>query len=92
VRPAGSRNPTHFMVNGRPLHDASGATSAERWFSTTLPRPRTEEASQSQNSMRSKAHRRCGARFNNMLTVIAGTAEILLPIFHDKPDLQAVRS
>ncbi len=54
--------------------------AAERWLSTTLPRPAKPSASTG-----GVAH-----DFNNMLTVIAGTAEILVADLHDKPDLQAV--
>ena len=93
VRPAGSRNPTHFMVNGRPLHDASGATSGGALVFHDITAARETERKLHQSQKLDAIGKLTGGvahDFNNMLTVIAGTAEILVADLHDKPDLQAV--
>jgi len=80
-------------VNGRPLHDASGAISGGALVFHDITAARETERKLHQSQKLDAIGKLTGGvahDFNNMLTVIAGTTEILVADLHDKPDLQAV--
>jgi PAS domain S-box-containing protein len=93
VRRASSREPTHFVVSGRPLHDASGAISGGALVFHDITAARETERKLHQSQKLDAIGKLTGGvahDFNNMLTVIAGTTEILVSDLGDKPELQAV--
>jgi PAS domain S-box-containing protein len=93
VRRTGSRNPIHFLASGRPLRDTSGAVigGALVYHDITTARETERKLHQSQKlDAIGKLTGGVAHDFNNMLTVIAGTTEILVSDLGDKPELQAV--
>jgi len=93
VRHAGSRDSIHLLSSGRPLYDASGAVSggAVVFHDITAARETERKLHQSQRlDAIGKLTGGVAHDFNNMLTVIAGTTEILVSDLGEKPELQAV--
>jgi PAS domain S-box-containing protein len=93
VRRSGSRDPIHFVVSGRPLRDASGAISGGALVFHDITATRETERKLHQSQKLDAIGKLTGGvahDFNNMLTVIAGTTEILASDLGDKPELQAV--
>jgi PAS domain S-box-containing protein len=93
VRRAGSRVSTHLVVSGRPLHDACGIVSggALVFHDVTAARETERKLHQSQKlDAIGKLTGGVAHDFNNMLTVIAGTTEMLVADLRDRPELQAV--
>jgi signal transduction histidine kinase/CHASE3 domain sensor protein len=90
-----SRDPAYLVVSGRPLYDASGAISAASLIfrDNTAARETEHKLHQSQKlDAIGKLTGGVAHDFNNMLTVIAGTTEILVAELGGRPDLQAVAS
>jgi PAS domain S-box-containing protein len=93
VRPAGSRDPLQFLVSGGPLYQASGAVSGGALVFHDVTAARETERKLQQSQKLDAIGRLTGGiahDFNNMLTVIAGTTEILVADLCNRPELQAV--
>jgi PAS domain S-box-containing protein len=89
VRRTGSREPMYFLVSGRPLRDASGGALILHDITASRETERKLHQSQKLDAI-GKLTGGVAHDFNNMLTVIAGTTEILVSDLGDKPHLQAV--
>ena len=92
VRRAGSYDPIHFLVSGHPLHDACGTVSGGALVFHDITAARETERKLHQAQKLDAIGKLTGGvahDFNNMLTVIAGTTEILVSDLGDKPHLQA---
>jgi signal transduction histidine kinase/CHASE3 domain sensor protein/DNA-binding NarL/FixJ family response regulator len=95
VRRIGGHDPIHLVVGGRPLHDASGAVSGASVIYRDITAARETERKLHQAQKLDAIGKLTGGvahDFNNMLTVITGTTEILVGGLRDRPDLQAVAS
>jgi signal transduction histidine kinase/CHASE3 domain sensor protein/ActR/RegA family two-component response regulator len=95
VRRIESRDPIYLVASGRPMHDASGAVSGASLIfrDNTAARETEQKLHQSQKlDAIGKLTGGVAHDFNNMLTVIAGTTEILVADLGSRPDLQAVAS
>jgi PAS domain S-box-containing protein len=93
VRRTGSPDPLHFLASGRPLYEASGAVSGGALVLHDITAARETERKLHQSQKLDTIGKLTGGvahDFNNMLTVIAGTTEILVADLADKPELQAV--
>jgi PAS domain S-box-containing protein len=93
VRRTGSRESIRFLVSGRPLHDARGAINGAALVFHDITAARETEHKLHQSQKLDAIGKLTGGvahDFNNMLTVIAGTTEILVDDLADKPELQAV--
>jgi signal transduction histidine kinase/CHASE3 domain sensor protein len=93
VRRAGTRDTIDVLVSGRPLHDACGGVSGGALVFHDITAVRETERKLHQSQKLDAIGRLTGGvahDFNNMLTVIAGTTEILVADLGDKPELQAV--
>jgi PAS domain S-box-containing protein len=93
VRRADCCEPIYLLVSGRPLLDASGANSGGSLIFRDVTAAREIERKLHQSQRLDAIGKLTGGvahDFNNMLTVIGGTTEILLERLHDRPDLQAV--
>jgi PAS domain S-box-containing protein len=93
VRRAGRRDPLQFLVSGRPLYQASGAIGggALVFHDVTAARETERKLRQSQKlDAIGKLTGGVAHDFNNMLTVIVGTTEILVADLCNRPHLQAV--
>jgi PAS domain S-box-containing protein len=93
MRRTGSREPMYFLVSGRPLRDASGAVSGGALIFHDITASRETERKLHQSQKLDAIGKLTGGvahDFNNMLTVIAGTTEILVSDLGDKPHLRAV--
>jgi signal transduction histidine kinase/ActR/RegA family two-component response regulator len=95
VRRIDSRDPIYLVASGRPTHDASGAVSGASLVvrDNTAARETEHKLHQSQKlDAIGKLTGGIAHDFNNMLTVIAGTTEILVADLGSRPELQAVAS
>jgi len=95
VRRIESRDPIYLVASGRPLHDASGAVSgASLIFRDNTAARETEHKLHQAQKLDAIGKLTGGVAhdFNNMLTVIAGTTEILVADLGGRPELQAVAS
>jgi PAS domain S-box-containing protein len=89
IRPADGRKPIHTMVSGRPLRDAAGQISgASIVFHDITDAHEAERKLQQAQKLESIGKLTGGVAhdFNNMLTVIAGTMEVLMDDLKDKPE------
>jgi PAS domain S-box-containing protein len=90
---SGDYDPIQFVVSGRALMDASGTIcgGALVFHDVTLARETECKLRQSQKlDAIGKLTGGVAHDFNNMLTVIGGTTEILVEKLHDRPDLRCV--
>ena len=93
IRRIGNRDPIHVVVSGRPLHDAGGAVSGGAIVFHDITAARETERNLLQSQKLDTIGKLTGGvahDFNNMLTVITGTTEILVADLCDRPDLQVV--
>jgi PAS domain S-box-containing protein len=93
VRHTGSRDSNHLVVSGRPLHDACGAISGGALVFRDITAARETERKLHQSQKLEAIGKLTGGvahDFNNMLTVIYGTAELLVADLRDRPNLQAM--
>jgi len=93
VRRTGIRDPVHFLVSGRALHDSAGIVSGGALVFHDITAARETERKLHQAQKLDAIGKLTGGvahDFNNMLTVIVGTTEILVADLGDKPELQEV--
>ena len=88
IRPTDSRRPVHAMVSARPLRDGAGKISgASIVFHDITDVQETERKLQQAQKLEAIGKLTGGVAhdFNNMLTVIAGTMEVLMDELKDRP-------
>jgi signal transduction histidine kinase len=88
-----TRDLIYLLVSGRPVLDASGAVSGGSLVFHDVTATREIERKLHQSQRLDAIGKLTGGvahDFNNMLTVIGGTTEILIERLDDQPDLQAV--
>jgi PAS domain S-box-containing protein len=93
MRRSGNREPIYLLVSGRPLHDAAGAVSGGALVFHDISAARETERKLHQSQKLDAIGKLTGGvahDFNNMLTVIAGTTEILVAALGDRPELQTM--
>ena len=93
IRPVDGSKPIHVMVSGRPLRDASGAISgASIVFHDITDAHETALQLQQAQKLDAVGKLTGGVAhdFNNMLTVITGTIEILKDDVRDRPGALAI--
>jgi PAS domain S-box-containing protein len=81
IRPADGRKPLHVMISGRPLRDVAGDISgASIVYHDITDARETERKLQQAQKLEAVGKLTGGVAhdFNNMLTVIAGTMEVLM--------------
>jgi PAS domain S-box-containing protein len=89
IRPGDGRKPLHVMVSGRPLRDPAGdVTGGSIVFHDITGAQETEGKLQQAQKLDAIGQLTGGVAhdFNNMLTVIAGTMDILMDELADKPE------
>jgi PAS domain S-box-containing protein len=89
IRPADGRKPLHVLVSGRPLRDATGAISgASIFFHDITDVQETDRKLQQAQKLEAIGKLTGGVAhdFNNMLTVITGTTEVLMDELRDNPE------
>jgi signal transduction histidine kinase len=93
TRLSGGRDLVHLVVSCRPLRDASGAISGAALVFHDITAARETERKLQQSQKLDAIGKLTGGvahDFNNMLTVITGTAETLVAALHDQPELLRV--
>jgi len=88
IRPVNGRKPLHVMVSGRPLRDATGGvTGGSIVFHDITEAQETERKLQQAQKLDAIGQLTGGVAhdFNNMLTVITGTMEVVLDDLKDNP-------
>ncbi len=93
VRPVRKADPVHLVVSGAPLRDGSGAISGAAlvYHDITAARETEHQLLQSQKlDAIGKLTGGVAHDFNNMLTVITGTTEILVAGLAGQPECQSV--
>jgi PAS domain S-box-containing protein len=91
VRPVSGKPPVHLIVSGRPLRDAAGAISGAAlvYHDATASRETERKLLQAQKlDAIGKLTGGVAHDFNNMLTVITGTIEVLVEDLAGQPKLQ----
>jgi PAS domain S-box-containing protein len=90
IRPVDGSKPLHAMVSGRPLRDAAGEVSgASIVFHDVTDAQETERKLQQAQKLDAIGKLTGGVAhdFNNMLTVITGTMEVLMDELKDNPEV-----
>jgi PAS domain S-box-containing protein len=93
VSPSGGGDPIHLVSSGRPLRDASGAISGAALVYHDITAARETERKLQQAQKLDAIGKLTGGvahDFNNMLTVITGTTEMLVAGLAEQPDLLGV--
>jgi len=91
IRPVSGKPPLHLIISGRPLRDAAGAISGAAlvYHDATASRETERKLLQSQKlDAIGKLTGGVAHDFNNMLTVITGTIEVLEEDLANQPELQ----
>jgi PAS domain S-box-containing protein len=89
IRPADGRKPRHLLVSGVPMRDATGAISgASIFFHDITDVQETERKLQQAQKLDAIGQLTGGVAhdFNNMLTVITGTTEVLMDELKHSPE------
>jgi signal transduction histidine kinase len=92
IKRPGERDPVHIMISGCPLRDGSGEiTGAALVYHDISLTRETERKLQQSQKLESIGKLTGGVAhdFNNMLTVITGTTEMLVAELKDQPNMQA---